>query len=193
MNSRSQSASSAPMMPSHSRMPIPSSRTSTAKARRMGRSVCASSSSERRRRKYANTPSAMNARSCCPIALCRRKKSCSSESAGCWSVRISAIALASPAIWFARRLIGLPSRCALRCSPLGRPGGLAGLPSRCALRYSPLGRPCGVTGYLRAARSGIRPWGGPSGSRAPRHCRASVSSTRIESSVASSVAPKMLR
>ena len=65
-----------------SRMPMPSSRTSTASARCCGRCVCASASSERRRRKYANTPSAMNARSCCPIALCWRKKSCSSESAG---------------------------------------------------------------------------------------------------------------
>ncbi len=61
-------------------------------------------------------------------------------------------------------LVGLPSRCALRYSPLGRPCGVIGLPSRCALRYSPLGRPCGSLDYLRAARFGIRPWGGPAGS-----------------------------
>src|SRR5207342_3228356 len=40
-------------------------------------------------------------------------------------------------------LIGVPSRFALRYSPLGRPGGRIRSPSRFALRYSSLGRPGG--------------------------------------------------
>ena len=39
---------------------------------------------------------------------------------------------------------GLPSCCALRNSPFGRPGGLTGVPSCCALRNSPFGRPGGL-------------------------------------------------
>ena len=44
----------------------------------------------------------------------------------------------------AGRRTGVPSRFALRYSPLGRPGGRTGVPSRFALRYSPLGRPGGL-------------------------------------------------
>ena len=52
-------------------------------------------------------------------------------------------------------LTGLPSCCALRYSPLGRPGGLTGLPSCCALRYSPLGRPGGLTAIAHAQQKCI--------------------------------------
>ena len=86
-------------------------------------SVCASASSERRRRKYANTPSAMNARSCCPIALCRRKNRAAAnrpDARACGSRRLP---LASPAIWFARGLIEYLSRFGARCIRLGRPCG----------------------------------------------------------------------
>ena len=177
LNSRNQATSSAPMTPSHSRSPMPSSRTRTASARRRGARVCASSVSERRLRNQANTPSAISARSCCPIALCRRKKSCSSESAGYASASVSAMAAASPATWFARGLIGVPSRFALRYSRSGRPFAFIGAPL--PLRAFP---PRGSNSRLGTARR----------RSCARHCRASVSSTRIESSVASSVAPKML-
>ena len=41
-------------------------------------------------------------------------------------------------------LAELPSRSALRHSPVGRPGGVIESPSRSALRHSPLGRPGGL-------------------------------------------------
>src|SRR5581483_144546 len=57
----------------------------------------------------------------------------------------------------ARARAGLPSCCALRCSPSGRPVGLTGLPSCCALRCSPSGRPVGLTRPRRfTARSDAR-------------------------------------
>ncbi|MFN9029042.1 MAG: DMT family transporter [Betaproteobacteria bacterium] len=58
-------------------------------------------------------------------------------------VAIAALVLL-PLVAWRGGITGLPSRDALRDSPLGRPGGLTGLPSRDALRDSPLGRPGGL-------------------------------------------------
>ena len=100
LKAREPASSAAVSAASSSRTDRPARARATASASRRGSAVSASASSERIRRRYANTPSATNARSSCPICGCARKN---------WRSRMSAGASSGDA-----RDAGSPSRRAPR-------------------------------------------------------------------------------